>query len=1130
MSIDIALTSDELAALAGPSHPRWFAVIDTTGGDNLVATAQVDMLTGFNYPIASVNTKSRSADWSNIEPNMTILFGSTPGGFDHGIFRVRAITLSNALLMSAIGLNDTGLTNIASGMGIVDDDYITILRSWDPFGAYPRIDYSGVGTDAIIYEDWAKQYDQFNRYPPPRINVFIKGRPENYAAHVYGGTSDTFDIAFEIGLWPTSSSADFEITLPAAFTLNSGSLTGTGTSGTINVTAPHSPDPHVVKILAVEDNGSVSYAYRKIWITSNTYPPLRIVSVNSRVDDRTGSKWTITLNQLVGMRPGAMVHLFDAGKWSGVDVPSAIHAFSGYVARRREITDVGTASVTLDLVGPSYMMQLIGGQSQIFSSVTFPHTWQQLYFGLTSIDFVIWGFMAQRVPGLIQGFNYTPFGFMATQKRMTDWRIDAADLLSQIQALAKRIAGGNFGCDSSGEFMLRRRLSNLSPFDRLSIPKRASLTAHNYKQASLGYEQHPKLRHLRGEAFVSDGVATNTPYWSDAPVIPSQGTSEEKFDKLVVDSAPELYEANGLEYTARNNPYPDGTADIPKNWAVFRPAQMLPVGLDIASRLRYDKQEWQANILPVQVSYTHNPDGTIDTQVQFEQETAGLSGVDSPIPQPDPTTYNTPYQAVPFAPIPAWKAPNPNPAGTSGAHGGAQSIPRDGSVAFCGTATQALVAFNVTGTPKYRDVTPPSMGAFQIQHGMIQIGGSRAWLLASDGTDSKVWTTSNLFATPKPAWTVGASQSGVYTLLRTTDTAGTIAIYSPSASNSQSLVDTWSVDSTNSSVQHGSYATVVSKSYLMQVNGYVQENSTPPLGLVDGYYASTDSWATHTVSPACGLEDGSTYTPDDTSYQSSHVYTMTRAGTGSTFGAKLVDSFYGDNSGSWTINLYEFAGSGDSTVLYSSDNGATFGSAITVGVTPGAVGGFDVQHVGSVSYAAMIAKTRKAATFGGSYSDDQTFTPNPVLIEIPWAIRNSNTTLNTGSSPQYIIGLDAPDGSDHTLFWVVSGSPVNITPVIGGNPGIPVGPNCLCTWLGRYVAFIGSFGGTKHLVVSIDGGSTWLDRGAVNAIYLRLRRLAKTPGQLYTAGATLKYSSTFGAVLASKTMPAANLVFFEPVG
>lgn len=1147
MGVAPALTSDELAALAGPSAPRWYAVYDTTGGDNLVATAQVDAPDGLTYPLTSLPVKNTSAGWGNIQFNQTVLVGSTPGGSDKGIYRVRKVTPSlTAVALMVVGENDSGSLNIAlRRFGIADDDYVTVLYSFEPFGVNPRIDYSGTGTDARIFEDWDNSLYQYNRYPPPIVNLFFNGQPNNYATHIYSQTSKTFDIDVEIILWPTASSVDWAFTLPSGWTLNSGSLTGSGTTASINVTAPHSADPYVLHFRATDDNDSIFDAYRKVWIKSNTYPPLSIVRIESGVDDRTGSRRTITLNSLVGAPPGAMWHLFDMGSWNGTDVPTAIQCFTGYVQRRREITDIGVANVSLDLIGPSYVLGLIGAQSQIMTAVNGdPANWQQVYYLLSYLDFIIWWILYQRASGFLQCFNYTSFGLTNTQKRMTDWRLDTGTLLSQIQAQAVRFIGGNFGCDPTGEFMLRRHVSRIPWSERGDVPIRATLTASKFKNVELDYEEHPTLRRLRGECFTSDGLTVNTPVWCDAPPVPGQGAQEDKFERLICDSADELYEGNGNEYQARNNPYASGSIQIPKNWAVFYPAQMSRVGLDIAPRLRYDGQEYDGYVLPIEVSYTYNSDGTIDTNASIEAETVGLPGVDVPIPVPDATQYNSHYQAIPFSPVPLSRSLNPNPAGTSA---GAAVLPRTGALAFCGTSTQAFVATNFTGTPIYRDVTPSGLGNFTIRHGMLQVGGKRAWLLVSDGTDSKVYTTANVFALPRPTWSAGSSVTGVYNVLRLTDVAGEVAIYTSDPDGVVTEYDFTQSDGGFTAYPYSGGAATwhpltgwqsavvtdsacapspddqtsicqITKTFSSERITSVRVIGTTSADSGSGGVRAVDFGSFGTDRTSLGI-DGVVGAFDNTIFVDETTTAIFIYVNSSCFpGAEPI-----------TISkLIVTSGSGgNANARYSSNNGGTFGSAVTVGGTPGPVGGFDLQHLGSVSYAGATGKVRKATTLGGSFSDDQSFGASPILIEIPWSKRNATTLNNTGSSPEYVVGLGAPD-SGHTLFWVESGSPTNITPTIGGNPGIPAGANSLTTYLGKYIAFLAAFGGTKHLVTSKNGGTSWTDRGALDASYARVRRLASSPGQLFLAGNVLDYSSSFGVAKVSKTKPSsAALVFFE---
>lgn len=1100
MSVDPALTAPEIAALAGASVARWYMVYDTTSG-NTIATALVNMAS-ITYPLPTLTVDTTSAGWSSVAPGMVILIGSTLGGFDRGIYRVRKAGTSTTLEIMAIGANDSGEVNLAlRNTGISDNDYITVLDRFDVFGAYPRIAYSGIGTDATIYEDWDKNVGADNRHPAPIVNVIFPNKQSNYATHVYGNSSATFDISLAITLWNTSSGATYAITLPSGWTLNSGSLTGSSLSPTINVTAPHSANAYTLSVEVVENNGNPAFAYRKVWIKSNTYPPITITQFDSDVDDRTGTRATITLNSLVGMPVGAAVHLFNMGNWNGSDVSTARKCITGYVVRRKEVTDVGVTNVSLDIVGPSYLMDQIGGQSQVMSAVNGSILdWQQLYYTLSYLDFIIWWVIMQRGRGLLQMFNYTPFGLTDTQKRMTDWRIDAGSLLSQVQALATRYGGGNFGCDATGEFFLQRNLSRVPWSDRSGIPTRCTINASIYHQIELDYDERPHLRRLRGECFVSDGLTTDTPFWCDAPPIPGQGTSEEKLERIIADSEAELLELTGNEYAARNNPYPSGSLTILKNYAVVKPAQMLPIETDIPAWLRYDGVDYSALQLPTQVTYTHNPDGTIDTQIGFETETVGVAATDVPIPAPDPSLYNSPYQGTPFAPIPPYQSPNPNPGGTPN---GPRVVPRNGSVGFCGTATQAFLVTNFLGTPQYRDVTPSDLGSFLIQHGIIVKGSKHAYLVAFDGVNSAIWHTSNVFATSVVWDAMGATFTGIYTLIRSAGTVSQVEVYSPAADSA--IVINLRVGTLSHIGFHYRIGTAITAGdELLSFNSVGNINFTPENLTLNGV------------------------TYDHSAYYNGSGDPHNDVGiTPPFFRLDLVKS---GTAGPYFID-FDLT-SGNANVRYSSDSGATVSSAIDLASSPAGPGGFDLQNDGTVSYAAALNLIRKATTLGGSYSDDQTLSGvNAILIEIPWYTRNSLTSLNSGSSPQYIFGLNAPDGSSHTLYWVVSGTPVNITPVIGGNPGIPTIPNCLTTWKGKYIAAILSFAGTLHLVTSIDGGSTWVDRGAVNAPYIRVRRQSATPGQLFMAGSLLKYSPSFGASVISKTKPDSDdLVFYEPVG
>lgn len=420
----------------------------------------------------------------------------------------------------------------------------------------------------------------------------------------------------------------------------------------------------------------------------------------------------------------------------------------------------------------------------------------------------------------------------------------------------------------------------------------------------------------------------------------------------------------------------------------------------------------------------------------------------------------------------------------------------------------------------------------------------------SNGTDSKVHRTDNIFASTV-VWSATSAMAGVYNQLRITGASDRVAIYSPSEDQDVLTFD-FTIDDQGWTAGNGSQANYIAAQGWSYADFFAGGDTRAALIEYDfGVSKHLTS-----IKYIFNRTNGTTSTPGDydeiigrtggSGGTNTIVYAPTVTnppqGTGISFewtGSADADwlflgpsSSFGDFTGSVLITkVIVTVGSGNARARYSSDNGATFGSEVTIGTTPGGEGAFDVQKNGTVSIAAMALKTRKATTWGGAFSDDQTFTTNPKCIVLPWYTRNSLSALNSGSSPEYIVGLDAADGSGNTLYWIVGGSPVDITPEIGGVAGVVVGPNALTTWKGKYLAGLFSFSGVTKCMTSINGGAAWTTRGNVDATAIRVRRLSSTPGQFAAAGVALRYTGTWGNSLVPKTKPSSSdLLFFEFYG
>lgn len=654
MTLDIALTPTEIAALDGPSQVFRWLVFDTDASVNIVATAQINQIE-FSYPLSQL-TVDNTSGWSAIVPGMIIYVGATPGAFDKGIFAVRTAGTSTTLELTPVGEGDSGELTIAIRTAAFEDNnYITILNRNDIFGLNPRIDYPGTGDLATIYENYDNAYNDQNRYSVPIVNLIIDGTPGNFGKHVYTALSYTFDIEIQIRLWATSSSAAYTITLPSGITLNSGSLTGTEAGGTINVTALASADPYTIEIETAENNGQTLLSKRKIWIKNNIFPPIPVAKVDSDSYARDSARMSLTLNnqELKDAPPGTMYHYFEDAKWNDTTVESAVNCFSGYVIRRRNVTKEGLTQTSIELGGPCAIMQLIGANSQRFEASDDPQTWQEVIISLSYLDFIIFYFFRTRAFGLIQMFNYTPLNITNSTAQMTDWRIEAGTLYSQVQSLAQRYRESNVGSDPSGEIFVRSHVSVIDyDFRDTYVTTRCTLHENIYQSVDFAKEERPRVRRLRGEAFVSDAVNI-TPVWCDAPgSVPGQGASEEKLERQVADSASDIYQITGDSYARRNNPYPTITITIKKNYNVIKPTQMYRILLRVPAWLHPDNVEWSGYVLPISVNRRHNEDGTVDTIIVCEAETAGIPAIDVPVPLPDDTTYS-PFSRVRFTRTPS---------------------------------------------------------------------------------------------------------------------------------------------------------------------------------------------------------------------------------------------------------------------------------------------------------------------------------------------------------------------------------------------------------------------------------------------------------------------------------------------
>lgn len=499
----------------------------------------------------------------------------------------------------------------------------------------------------------------------------------------------------------------------------------------------------------------------------------------------------------------------------------------------------------------------------------------------------------------------------------------------------------------------------------------------------------------------------------------------------------------------------------------------------------------------------------------------------------------------------------------------------DGSTALAWSATRLELVQNLIALryPITREINPSTLGAYEHQMALfdprnkgLSSGNNMAYSLGTDGADSRVFKAVNVFA-PTPFYFTGNTFSGIYRLLRTTGTPDDLMVYSP---DSGAVIYT-----DNLTTALGPQTHVPSVSYPFGIHA--------PTG-PDGIYQSTGgrtgggciaSQNTGATGPggvqfwdATGIVDlGAAYTVTNASY-----YSKTDIGSGGppdrsrrmryldTSGVIIgperglvTSTLYADEP--YTLTFYDGAVAGvryivfatdcagpgntvrsyidDLSVTYtdatgggvrlSTDGGINFGSPVSIGVSPGPVGGFDTQRAGTVSYAACAAKVRKATTLGGAYSDHTAYTgANPVCVIIPWYLWGFKDLahLNTSNAnPDYITALDQVDGDGGTLYLVDGTTAVktDVTPVAGITFD---NANCITTMYGTHIAVIGKVSGVYKLYTSPDTGATWTLAATLGtATFIRGRRgdtrafsdTTGVAGQLFVCDGDVEYTSKFAS-------------------
>lgn len=579
------------------------------------------------------------------------------------------------------------------------------------------------------------------------------------------------------------------------------------------------------------------------------------------------------------------------------------------------------------------------------------------------------------------------------------------------------------------------------------------------------------------------------------------------------------------------------------------------------------------------VSTSYDENGTRSVSAAYAAETAGTPGntVRYPAPGAIPINFTEypPIDSYPgigiIEPIDEYLGGEKTPIDSAPTR---LPLKRDGNTVAVWSANELYYTVNfLTGgsNPEWLNISPdvPTGGTIRafVWDTFSEAG---AYCMVDNATNTALYYTADVRDLD---WQLKNTFEGIYDVLRLTDTAGSVAIYTArnlsATTVTQTLVATFDAGGAAYNIISGSsfgggnpgncWGDELAAAPPLTSGTAIAEIDIPlPAGasgvsmsfnfkhgtddgganMVIGCYLK-DSVGNQILGPGPSGMLGPRATDNTTAniWRSESVTFTPGSKPGAAFAYFSV--LWGRNNGeqrkvymdNCSVTFEASIGAGARAVFLS--NYGTSATYVSVGTAiSDAIGGFAVQPIGTHTYAAIAAQVRESTTLGGAYSNDGAALTStaPRLLVIPTHVFTSNATKNTGANPHYLVGSGALVSGE--ALWRDEGSRTAITPVISGNSGLSVSPNCAAMWRGARLAALLSFGGTRRLVTTTNTGGAWSDRGAQNAAanHIRILPASKAGNELFWAnGDHVRYSPDFGVTVRAKTTPfGSGLIGVEP--
>ena len=1149
MALTPTMTPGDITKLRGASHAaqQFLALCPNT----VVFRARVDQLS-FDTAFASLEYTAVSAGAiGDVNAGMTVFLSKTASAKDaYWRGRVRANDAGS------VGDADTIFINETSTADIANNDYIIVVDDYDIHPVLAR-------EFGIYYKD----FDHTFRQLPPIIsgvNAAYAGFIDRVTNVLSISFSDTSAILATQGATFSGYSWDFDDGTPASSLIATPTVTFPEGFRWISLTVSDlsgRSSTMRIPIWAFDPDDDTN------WATYGMVQDFSGASINGQYRD--GWNATITgFDNIANVLDRTACCIWTQEWYNGTE--GSIVDNVEFVGRLRSEKDTSESneqysllsSTEFEIEGPQQALARLAAPLIIMRNDLTPTVWDEIS-TLTSWRAIIYILLEHSTFFNRHSLSIESVGDADDNTfREITIRAQEQNLLDSVRKVAEGITGV-FEMDARGRARLSRDAVYLTTAQRNSLTTVMNFDA----QDASGWTVQAGIVPTIGQVNAS-GAA----YWAEEDTVDpklswapgeAQGDAPGKstlagqvLASSTTDGQSELNQRAG-HHLAALQPVPELTATMPGQYHIFYPSRAawytwtLPSSVSTGRRTYTTDDRWLLESITIDHD---NARGLKQTQCIFKLETEGAPGRQfRPI---FPGQIELAHPAWPpfeiygsFPEFPGWIPFDPesldlspysfaySPAAPS-----PPIAPKDGNTALVWTRNEVteqgslyLTKTLLSSAPSYTDVTP--IANKEVRHALWQESSDGREVLCliydADTDKSIVYRTDDIFENP-PDWTAGTEIDDKWDFIRYGDD-GLYVFRSQAVAYGYTEIDSVSFNLVDNFFVSFTETSAAGTTYRLRFEGDgTYDNTDPSNDRSDSFYSTDDGYATVGIfgTPPTVFYQNFTFT-DYPAFEPSHEYTTSDiAGNVNIWGFKFKDSDYTDNEGTLTAYLderFEEIPAACET-RYSTDRGASFGAAVSVGAPIGTEqGGGDMQLVGTKVLAGSAGAVR-VATSGGAYANETNSPASGVAIKIP-RYRIGGTSDNTDvAQPDYYVGANAEVTSE-TLWSVKAATGATaVTPDGTASGELIFNPQGLdvAFYDSNRVAVLTSKVGVITLWTSTNGGSTWSDRGAmgVGTSHVRFRKGDTSGTQLFLADedSGVGVSSDFGANIEYKASPDVGVV------